>query len=165
MLDVSVVNGDCQWCKWKLQQGCWILLTFTGKEAFTSRAQSGKDPFWNDPHAFVQVLQPLGQSDLTLLGSDSTNCTMQFSVMHHWTGALTHLLLCWHLQNCTLSLTISKSRVSWRVSTCIETVNSVVVLLFLPVNALGSFALQSWFRFFVLFLELFKTPINGIMHD
>lgn len=67
ILDASVVNWDFQWCKWKLD--CWILFTFTGKEDFTSKAQSGENPFWNDPCAFVQVFQSLGQSYLTLLGT------------------------------------------------------------------------------------------------
>lgn len=82
ILDASVVNWDFQWCKWKL--GCWLLFTFTGKEAFTSKGKSGKNPFWNDPYGFVQVLQSLGQSDLSLLGTDSTR---QFLVMLYSAGA------------------------------------------------------------------------------
>lgn len=114
--------------------------------------------------SYIQVLQSLGQSNLTQSLRLTLPCSFYWcSILQ---GPLIHLLLWWHLQqNCTLSLSTSKSRISWRVSTCSEAVNSVVVLLLLQVVLLGSFVLQSWFRFFVLFLALFKTLINGTVHD
>lgn len=51
------------------------------------------------------------------------------------------------------------------MSTCSETVNSVVAFLLLPVVVLGRFVLQNWFRFFVLFLAVFNSLISGIVHD